>query len=114
MTLYRTNVWATHLRVLYLTLLVIALATCTADGYGIAHGKQIYLKALLEKYGSNGIIVEAEFYHFSSSLGLDPDHNTEGSTCNSTTDHTCAQMVGRKSGDENGQLFSVCDLMTRS
>ncbi|XP_069117374.1 metal cation symporter ZIP8-like [Argopecten irradians] len=50
-----------------------------------------YLEALLDLYGTNGVVSQEGFYELSAKLGLDPSYISDGVTCNVSTESTCAR-----------------------
>ncbi|XP_069117373.1 metal cation symporter ZIP14-like [Argopecten irradians] len=50
-----------------------------------------YVEALLDLYGTNGVVSQEGFYELSSKLGLNSSYTSDGSTCNVSTDSTCAR-----------------------
>lgn len=72
--------------------LMMGLTTAWAQTYGTEQGQGIYLNALLDKYGTHGVLLEAGFTQLCRNLGLYPLYTEVISTCNGTGNNSCGHM----------------------
>ncbi|OWF50416.1 Zinc transporter ZIP14 [Mizuhopecten yessoensis] len=72
---------------------LLTLFACTASGITCAGAllKNDYVGALLDRYGTNGMVSKEGFYELSTKIGLDPSYVSDDSTCNITADTTCTR-----------------------